>query len=435
MNSRNEEDSYTTINLNNKSMKVMKFITVLAALTLSMSAMCQSVTQTKGKRVQTALKEKSSKYDKTKGMANVVLYGTEINVHFDASKRVKVKYADNDGVANCIDWILSISDETLKNCQQLKKDLNLCDWAYVKLLDELSRVSLGNTNEATVMMSTLLNMSGYETGLAWNETNKKLMMMYRSEAELYNCIYIDVNNKRYYIYGKVDSKDVIKATPKIPQGNPLCMRIFGEQRFAEKLSIPRTLTSAKNPYFSFSVQVNKNLVDFYGDMPSFAYDNNFMTRWATMANCPLEKRLQETLILQMKQKLAGKSQLEKVQELLWWVQTGFVYEYDEEVWGHDRAFYAEETLFYPYCDAEDRSILLSRLVRDVVGLDVLLVYYPGHLAIAVCFTEEAVKGAYYVYKGHHFVVCDPTYIGSSVGDEMPGMEDKEKKVFLLKNDV
>lgn len=56
--------------------------------------------------------------------------------------------------------------------------------------------------------------------------------------------------------------------------------------------------------------------------------------------------------------------------ILNWVQTGSEYEYDDKVWRHDRAFFAEETLYYPYCDCEDRSILFSRFVRDLLGLDV-----------------------------------------------------------------
>jgi hypothetical protein len=36
--------------------------------------------------------------------------------------------------------------------------------------------------------------------------------------------------------------------------------------------------------------------------------------------------------------------------LLNWVQMGLTYAYDEKVWGHDRAFFAEESLFYPFCD-------------------------------------------------------------------------------------
>ena len=112
------------------------------------------------------------------------------------------------------------------------------------------------------------------------------------------------------------------------------------------------------------------------------------------------------------------------------MQTAFVYEYDDKVWGEDRAFFAEETLYYPYCDCEDRSILFSRLVRDLLGLDVILVYYPGHLATAVCFNSE-VKGDYITLNGRRFVVCDPTYIGAPVGCTMPSMDNKAAKVILL----
>lgn len=100
------------------------------------------------------------------------------------------------------------------------------------------------------------------------------------------------------------------------------------------------------------------------------------------------------------------------------------------VWGQDRAFFAEETLYYPYCDCEDRSILFSRLVRDLVGLDVALVYYPGHLATAVRF-NEAVEGEGLIINGDKFIVCDPTYIGAPVGVQMPDLEyDKTQAIVL-----
>lgn len=116
--------------------------------------------------------------------------------------------------------------------------------------------------------------------------------------------------------------------------------------------------------------------------------------------------------------------------LLNFVQTAFVYEYDDKVWGYDRAFFAEETLFYPYCDCEDRSILFSRLVRDLLGLKVVLIYYPGHLATAVRFSEN-VTGDYLSVNTSRYVICDPTYIGAPVGRTMPNMNNGNAKVILL----
>jgi hypothetical protein len=160
------------------------------------------------------------------------------------------------------------------------------------------------------------------------------------------------------------------------------------------------------------------------------FDNNFMTRWAMYANMPFEASVRENLLPALKKYIEGKSQKESVERLLNWVQTAFVYEYDDKVWGGDRAFFAEETLYYPYCDCEDRSILLSRLVRDLLGLKVILVYYPGHLAMAVHFTED-VKGDYIELNKEHYVVCDPTYIGAPVGRTMPRMNNQTATVILL----
>ena len=155
-----------------------------------------------------------------------------------------------------------------------------------------------------------------------------------------------------------------------------------------------------------------------------------MTRWAMYANTPLDEHVKEILYSALKDKIKGLSQLEAVNKLLNWVQTAFVYEYDDKVWGHDRAFFAEETLYYPYCDCEDRAILFTRLVRDLLGLKTILVFYPGHLASAVCFTDN-VSGDYISLNGKHYVITDPTYIGAPVGMTMPDMDNTQAHVILL----
>ena len=148
------------------------------------------------------------------------------------------------------------------------------------------------------------------------------------------------------------------------------------------------------------------------------------------ANSPMDQTVKEGLYPVLWEKLKGKSELSSMERLLNWVQTAFVYEYDDKVWGYDRAFFAEESLFYPYCDCEDRSILLSRLVRDLLGLKVILVFYPGHLAMAVHFTQE-VKGDYIMLDGNKYVICDPTYINAPVGRTMPRMDNSKATVILL----
>ena len=47
--------------------------------------------------------------------------------------------------------------------------------------------------------------------------------------------------------------------------------------------------------------------------------------------------------------------------------------------------FPEETINYPYSDCEDRSILFSYLVKNLLHLDIVGVKYNDHLATAINF--------------------------------------------------
>lgn len=158
-------------------------------------------------------------------------------------------------------------------------------------------------------------------------------------------------------------------------------------------------------------------------------NDNFMTKWNMYAQTPLDDDVRTQVYPQLETVIKGMSKPMAVGRLLNLLQTGLKYEYDNKVWGRDRAFFAEETLYYPYCDCEDRAILLSRLIKDLLGLQTILVYYPGHLAMAVAFNEY-VNGDYISYQGKRFVICDPTYIGAPIGKTMPGMDNSIATVIL-----
>jgi hypothetical protein len=59
-------------------------------------------------------------------------------------------------------------------------------------------------------------------------------------------------------------------------------------------------------------------------------------------------------------------------------------------------------------------MLFSTLVRELVGLDVVLMDYKDHVSVAVAFDSQ-VQGDYFTMGGRRYVVCDPTYIGAPVG--------------------
>jgi hypothetical protein len=50
--------------------------------------------------------------------------------------------------------------------------------------------------------------------------------------------------------------------------------------------------------------------------------------------------------------------------------------------------------------------------------------------MAVNFPED-IPGDHIMLDGRKFTVCDPTYVGSEVGETMPTMKDKSTTVILL----
>lgn len=79
---------------------------------------------------------------------------------------------------------------------------------------------------------------------------------------------------------------------------------------------------------------------------------------------------------------------------------------------------------------KDLSIFFAILVRDLTGLDVVLVNWLGHLATAVAFADE-VEGDYFTVDGRRYTVCDPTYIGASVGMTMQQFKNVDAKLVKL----
>lgn len=355
-------------------------------------------------------------------------YGTDCKVRFDEARMFSISGTDGNALAKAWGVLSGESyNNTIRDCLELRIRMNLCDWAYLNLLDTMSRACLGRTNEATVLMAYIYCQSGYKMRLGL--AGDKVCLLYASAHNIYDTGYFSIGGEKFYPF-RCDASQMSICEASFPEEQPLSLLLAKEQVFTCDMTQRRTLQSVRYPDVKMETAINKNLIDFYNTYPVSDLGDNFMTRWAIYANTPVSKEAREGLYTALKEKTDGLGKLEAAERFLNFVQTAFVYEYDDKVWGHDRAFFAEETLYYPYCDCEDRSILFSHLVRDLLGLETVLVYYPGHLATAVCFDEE-ISGDYIVLGNKRFIVCDPTYIGASVGMTMPGMDNKKATVILL----
>lgn len=359
---------------------------------------------------------------------DVQFYGIAPTVRMPDNQKYLLSECTPDNIADGWEKLASNGlNNAIRDCLETRIRYNLCDWAYLQFLDNLSNQYCTDRNSATLLMAFLYCQSGYQMRLGTD--GNTLYMLYGSRHQIFDKGYFRLDGRDFYPYGE-PSKSLQICNAEYRGETPMSLYISAEQKVGENMSAPRSITSKSYGKVTATASVPENLISFYNKFPTSAIDYNPMTRWAMYANVPLAQKTKDSLYLSLREAINDDNNLTAANKLLNWVQTGFVYEYDDKVWGHDRAFFAEETLYYPYCDCEDRSILFSRLVRDLLGLDVALIYYPGHLATAVCFDED-VKGDAIMINGRKFTVCDPTYIGAPVGSQMPGLDyDKTEAIVL-----
>lgn len=358
----------------------------------------------------------------------VKFYGLDIPIRVPEIFPLTISSDENDIASTWEIFSDGRFEDSLYDLQAVKSSNNLCDWAYLQLVNKFSKDYFSNLNASSLLTAWLLCQSGYQIRIGKDDRN--VIVLYASNHTIFDTSYFIVEGMKYY---PLDSKATnVKICNAVFKGEaPLSLSISKSQLLGENMSEKRVVKSSRYPNIQPSITVNKNLIEFYNSFPSSAVGGNPLSRWAIYANTPFDAKTSASLYSQIKSTLSSYTKREAVERLLNWVQTGFEYEYDDVVWGHDRAFFAEETLFYPYADCEDRSILFSHLVRELLGLDVALLYYPGHLATAVCFNEDVIGDAV-VIDGKKFIICDPTYIGAPVGAQMPNLEYNKTQAIVLK---
>jgi len=368
-------------------------------------------------------------------------YGTPLTVRWGNADRFKLSGTDKKSISNAYTEFTGRNyDNLLHDCLALRKEKDLCDWAYYKMLQDVSEAACGKgTNEAVLLQGVLYQQSGYMMRFGLDD-QQKLHILSRLTGTVYDrCYWIvedNVGKRVFFLMDGSKPKKLEICDLAYPKEQTLSFNVAKLPKLDSELTEERTLESRFVSVEAKSV-VNKNLIDFFNEYPATFRDNDVTTRWPYYANAPVSKEVKDKLYPQLRKRISGATKLMAANMLLNWIQMGFPYAIDEKVWGEDRAFFAEETLYYPLCDCEDRSILFSHLVRDLLGLDAVMIYFPNnpqHMYTAVCFDED-VKGDYIMVDGRKFTIADPTCYNANVGHTMNQMDNSKAKVIPLKRTI
>ncbi|MGN1245383.1 MAG: hypothetical protein ACI4UN_01990, partial [Muribaculaceae bacterium] len=362
-------------------------------------------------------------------------FGSNIAIAIDDDCRFKLETNSNQGVAKAVGQIAKTDKYSvvLQECLDARNELRLNDWAYYSMLRKLGEAYFGSQcNEATLLAGYLYCMSGYQMRFAFEKVTRRLEILVACDQWVSGVPGCRYNGVKYYIFSNEYGNKPVDfewCTYALPKEKAMSLWMKEEPRFADDARLVK-----HRPYNAaapMSYNVNKHLIDFYDSYPVPSTEGDEWSRWIYYAQTPMSANAQATLYPELSKKLAGKSTYEQLRTIMYFIE-GFKYGYDDEVWGHDRAFFPDETLYYPMSDCEDHAILLTRLVRDLMGLPTALIYYPGHLAAAVCIDED-VPGDYLVTGNSKYLVCDPTIYYGNPGQTMRSMAGKPAKLILIKD--
>ncbi len=281
-------------------------------------------------------------------------------------------------------------------------------YSYVKAVAKL------HGNALMSLLHYILANMNYDARIGVNSEGEAVLLLPFKQDMVYGRTYLQINGQNYFTFRNKE------ASPKHPTSMKLyTCELPANSNTGSKFDLridSLTLPYTPQPYklsgagLEVSGELNGNILKLlyhYPQMPTGEY-----------ARSSILQNTRQNIVEQLKTQLEDQPQLEAVNTLLHFVQEAFEYATDSAFHGFEKPYFFEETLYYPKCDCEDRSIFYTYLLWHVLGIENQLLSFPGHESVSVNLAEQ-IEGDSYEYEGKRFYISDPTYMGASSGMCMP----------------
>jgi len=364
-----------------------------------------------------------------KGRKIVVSYlGGNHTFYYDPKLKHNLSQRVNEKAVSGFWSALSLADydDLIEQVNNKAKILQLNDWAYALLVHEISKQIYQRSESGQSLFSWfMLAKAGYQARIAYND--HKVFLLVPSQQPLFSVPYFTFDKVRYYAV-RFDGNGQKLGQVYTYDGNyPDAVKAFNMQLNREILV--NSKVKRRNLAFNFEGKryeikavYDDERIQFMKTYPQLDLEWYFKGKVSALASSPLQKQLSDYM--------KGMDEKKAVNFLLRFVQTSLRYKTDEGQFGKENYLFPEETLYYPYSDCEDRSILFAWLVHSLLGMDVVGLDYPGHVAAAVRFKGK-IDGDAVMHNGKRYVVTDPTYINASAGMTMPDFKKNKPGVIKI----
>lgn len=353
----------------------------------------------------------------------IIFYGTGLDIATRTLEGFALNGTTEEAVADAWSKLCKADYEMLvSDCDRLKREYHMNDWGFVMFTKQLGMQQFGanRPDDIAFLQMFLLNKCGYKVRLA--KVGNRLKLLVATTSTVYGTPYLNLNGLKYYVFEpeKNESKNVYTYKQDFANArNAVSLDLAAVPSFAMQ-EFRQTIYPSTRPTLKINTVVNKNLMDFYKDYPQCDVVIHY--------KAPMSKELKASLYPALQTAIKGKSQRDAANLLLDFVQHSFKYMTDGDQFGYEKPNFMDENFFYAACDCEDRAILYSNLVKDLLKINAVLLDYPNHIASAVCFSED-IPGDYVTLDGKKYLICDPTYIGAPIGRCMDNFKNISPQII------
>jgi len=354
-------------------------------------------------------------------------FGAPLKVAFEGSVKVPIRSEINNATISA--WWEATAGSNYEPClqqaQEYRQQMRLNDWGYAYLLYKMGETIYPKSADAADLFTWFMMVkSGFNAKVGYG--NGQVCLLLPSENVQYGVPHFALSDQQFYL-APFDARGLPAGSLFICEGNypeadlALDLRIL-ETPNIEASDLEKIFRFAYGgKEYSIPVKFNKPLVDYFENYPQTDLEVYF--------SAPLSPQADSSLLKALRPMVEGKLEAERVNFLLHFVQS-LAYKTDAEQFGREKYLFPEETLYYSYSDCEDRAVFFACLVRELTGLEVIGLDYPGHVATAIRFPVN-LPGDTVTYAGQRYLICDPTYLNAGPGMCQPKYRDVQPSVIEI----
>ncbi|MFC3851857.1 hypothetical protein ACFOSD_03885 [Salinispirillum marinum] len=266
----------------------------------------------------------------------------------------------------------------------------------------------------TLLTWYLMLRQGAQVRVAFDAQGLYLLAATRQAQ--YNVPYISYDGVRFYVVG-ADNDGPFGPLTSYPTQHQRASS-FLELTPHESLLIADDWTERRvsipwnGSAINLALPVSPALVRHVQQYPQMALQDYF--------TLPMPRVMRESLRRQLAPYLVNRSPQAQAELLLRVSQWITGYQTDQAQFGREYYQHPVESFSNGLNDCEDRTLILVQLLRHFTELDVVVLYFPGHVAAAVRLPPTDLSG---IDVGNaSFYFADPSYLNAPLGKLIPQAE-------------